>query len=178
MTTITQTISTNPYISEGDYFILYDEITIKGGTSIKLDLLNVDESIFKVKYLNIDWGDGTTEKHRFNIFLDYYNESIIPEVLYNKQGSVCLEYTHSFNSDQSAYFTLYYISVTMLYFNGIVGKVTIPVKVSKPSMYDRVGELKLINNQILPLSSSNTLLNIQTEKEFFVIPMITNATNN
>ena len=178
MTTITQTVSTNPYLSEGDYFILYDQLTVKGGTSIKLDLLNVDESIFKVKTLNIDWGDGSVEEHKFNIFLDYYNESIIPEVVYNKQGSVCLEYTHTFNSSQTAYFTLYYINVDLIYFNGNKGRATIPVRVSKPSMYDRVGELKLINNQILPLSSSNTLLNIQTEKEYFVIPMITNATNN
>lgn len=178
MTTITQIISTNPYISQGDFFILYDQITIKGGSSIKLDLLEIDESAFKVKVLNIDWGDGVSEEHKFNIFLDYYSESILPEVQYNKQGSVCLEYTHTFNSNQSAYFTLYYINVDLIYFNGVRGRATIPVRVSKPSMYDRIGELKIINNQILPLSSSNTLLNIQTEKEFFVIPVITNATNN
>lgn len=173
MNSITQILSVDDYTSQGDYSVLYDQITFKSDTSITLNLLYLNETSFKVKTLTIDWGDGNVETFNSDIYLDYYNESIIPEVLYNKGGSVCLEYTHTYVPTSSAYFNKYVINVTASYYNSNIGQFILPVKVAKPSLYDRVNELKIVNTQILPLSTSNTLINIQTDKEFYVVPVIT-----
>lgn len=173
MNSITQILSVDDYTSQGDYSVLYDQITFKSDTSITLNLIYLNETSFKVKTLTIDWGDGNVETFNSDIYLDYYNESIIPEVLYNKGGSVCLEYTHTYVPTSSAYFNKYVINVTVSYYNSNKGQFILPVKVAKPSLYDRVNELKIINTQILPLSTSNTLINIQTDKEFYVVPVIT-----
>lgn len=173
MTTVTTVLSVDSYTAMGDYNVIYDELVIKGGTSLNLNLLGIDESRVKVKTLIINWGDGTIETHKANIFLDYYNESIIPEVRYNKGGSVCLEYSHVYNPTNAAYFTQYDVIIDVLYYNDVQGRFIRPVKVAKSSLYDRVGEIKILNTQSLPLSTSNTLLNLQTEKEFYVIPVIT-----
>lgn len=178
-TTVTQILSVDAFSAMGDFAAVYDQITIKGGNAINLDLLNIDETRFKVKVLEIDWGDGSDiETYRNNIYLDYYNESIIPEVIYNKGGSVCLEYTHTYNPASSAYFTQYVINVFITYYNSNRGQFILPVRVSKPSMYDKVGELKILNTQILPLSTSNTVINLQTNKEFYVVPVITGSSTN
>lgn len=178
MSSITKILSTDTYTTQGDYAILYDEFTIKSDTSVNLDLLNIDESTFRVKTLSIDWGDGTVDTYNADIFLDYYNESILPEVLYNKGGSICLEYSHTYNPTSSAYFNRYAINVQLTYFNTVKGQFILPIRVAKPSLYDRVNDLKIVNTQILPLSSSNTLLNLQTDKEFYVIPVITASSLN
>lgn len=174
MTTVTKILSANAYLSMGDYMIVDDEITMKGGSSLKLDLLNIEETNIQVKTIVIDWGDGNVETHKRNIFLDYYNESIIPEVKYNKTGSVCLDYMHTYNPTSSAYFTTYVATVDVYYFNTVHGKFIFPVRMAKASMYDKMGELEIINTQSLSLSSTNTLLNIQTNKDFYAIPIITN----
>jgi hypothetical protein len=178
MSSITKILSADTFTTQGDFSILYDEFIIKSDTSVKLDLLNINEDSFKVKTLTIDWGDGSIETYNADIYLDYYNESIIPELLYNKSGSVCLEYNHTYNPASSAYFNRYVINVQLTYLNTVKGQFILPIKVAKPSLYDRVNDLKIVNTQILPLSSSNTLLNLQTDKEFYVIPVITASSIN
>jgi hypothetical protein len=178
MSSITKILSADAYTTQGDFVILYDEFTIKSDTSVNLNLLSINEDTFKVKTLTIDWGDGTTATYNADIYLDYYNESIIPELLYNKGGSVCLEYNHTYNPTSSAYFNKYVINVQITYLNTVEGQYILPIRVAKPSLYDRVNDLKIVNTQILPLSSSNTLLNLQTDKEFYVIPVITASSIN
>lgn len=178
MTAVTQILSVDGFTSLGDYSVLFDQIDIKGNTMLNLNLIYFDESRFKVKLLEIDWGDGNIETYKSNIYLDYYNESILPEVKYNKGGSVCLEYGHTFTPNSSAYFNKYVVNVTATYYNANKGQFIIPVRVAKSSLYDRIGNLKIVNTQSLPLSTSNTILNLQTEKEFYVVPVITASSTN
>lgn len=178
MSSITKILSADAFTTQGDFSILHDEFTVKSDTLVNLNLININEDIFRVKTLTIDWGDGTVETYNTDIYLDYYNESIIPELLYNKGWSVCLEYNHTYNPTSSAYFNKYVINVQLTYLNTVVGQFILPIKVAKPSLYDRVSDLKIVNTQILPLSTSNTLLNLQTDKEFYIIPVITASSVN
>jgi hypothetical protein len=178
MSSITKILSADAFTTQGDFSILYDEFTIKSDVSVNLNLININEDIFRVKTLTIDWGDGTVETYNADIYLDYYNESIMPELLYNKGGSVCLEYNHTYNPASSAYFNKYVINVQLTYLNTVKGQFILPIKVAKPSLYDKINDLKIVNTQILPLSSSNTLLNLQTDKEFYIIPVITASSIN
>lgn len=178
MNAINIVLSADTFTDNGDYLILYDKVTAKGGNVINLDFTYLDETTFKVKELMIDWGDGTVETHKINIFLDYYNENILPEVRYNKPGTVCLNYGHSYSPSSSAYFNEYAINVIATYINTVKGQYVIPVRIAKASIYDMVGQISIVNAQALSLSSSNTLLNLESEKEFYIIPTITAGSSN
>ena len=174
MSTITFNITADPISAIGEYLVVYDETTLKGNPTVNLNFLDFDESQFKVKSLKIDWGDGSPiETYTPNIYLDYYYDSIIPEVKYNRTASVCLEYNHTYNPASTAYFTRYAISILATYYNTRQGQFVIPLRIAKPSMYDNIGEINILNTQVLPLSTSNTIMNIQTQKDFYVVPIIT-----
>jgi len=175
MKTYTASFSTNPYISTGSYVIEHDNLFLKGTTDVTVDLTDIDESVTYVKTITIDWGDGSDiETASINVVKDYYTESIIPEVLYNKDISVCLPYYHRYYSTDTAYFTRYQCVITMTFMNDFVGKIYIPFFVAQSSFYDDIGDLTIINSQLLPLSSNNTILNINATNVKYTIPVITN----
>ena len=172
--THTVVVSTNPFISEGNFVFRETETTLKGGFNFTLDLLNVDESLSKVKSVTIDWGDGSkVETYQVNLVKDYYTESVIYEMLYNKDVSVCVPYSHTYYPVASSYFVYNTLSAYVTYLNGNIGEIYVPLKIAQNSYYDYMGEMYVVNSQILPLSTSNTFLNIQGEKDRYVFPVIT-----
>jgi len=175
MKTYTASFSTNPYISQGSYIIENDGYYVKGKSEITVDLTQIDESKTYVKNISINWGDGAPEEDYFlNIVKDYYTESIIPEVLYNKDVSICTAYKHVYYPNSASYFTKYQCVVKMTFMNDYVGSIYIPVIVAQGSYYDDIDDLYILNNQMLPLSSNNTFLNLQTTRDKYVLPVITN----
>lgn len=175
MKTYTASFSTNSYISQGTYIIENSDIYLKGETEVTIDLTEIDESVTYVKNITIDWGDGSDETtNSLNLVKDYYTETIIPEVLYNKDVSVCTQYTHTYLPNAAAYFTKYQCVITMTFLNDFVGRIYIPFYVAQASYYDSVDDLFILNSQILPLSSNNTFLNLQVVGEKYVLPFITN----
>lgn len=175
MKTYTFSFSTNPYISQGTYIIQHDDYYAKGKTKIVVDLSQIDESKTYVKNVSIDWGDGSPEENYFlNIVKDYYTESIIPEVLYNKDVSVCTSYEHTYYPTQYAYFTKYQCVIKLTFMNDYAGYIYIPVISTQGSFYDDLDDVYIINTQMLPLSSNNTFLNIQSTNNKYVLPVITN----
>jgi len=172
--THTVVVSTNPFISEGNFVFRENETILKGGFNFVLDLLNVDETLSKVKSITIDWGDGSkVETYQVNLVKDYYTESVIYEMLYNKDISVCVPYSHTYYPVASSYFVYNTLSAYITYLNGNIGEVYVPLKIAQNSYYDYMGEMYIINTQILPLSTSNTLLNVQGEKDRYIFPVIT-----
>lgn len=175
MKTYTTSFSTNPYISQGSYVIEQTPTNLKGKTEVTIDLTQIDESVTYVKTVDISWGDGTTNTiNSLNIVKDYYTESIITEVLYNKDVSVCSTYSHIYYPTNAAYFTQYQCVITLTFLNDFVGKIFIPFKVAQASYYDDIDDMSVANTQLLPLSSSNVILNVQATKEKYIIPVITN----
>lgn len=175
MKTYTASFSTNPYISQGSYVIEHSVINLKGKTTVTLDLTQIDESVTYVKNVNISWGDGTNDTTAFlNIVKDYYTESIISEVLYNKDVSVCTTYDHIYYPTNAAYLTQYQCVVTLTFMNDFVGKIYIPFRVAQSSYYDDIDDMFVSNTQLIPLSTNNVILNLQATKEKYIVPVIAN----
>jgi hypothetical protein len=175
MNTYTASFSTNPYISQGSYVIEHDTINLKGKTKVIIDLSQIDESVTYVKNINVTWGDGSANTTAFlNIVKDYYTESIISEVLYNKDVSVCTTYDHIFYPTNAAYFTQYQCVIKLTFMNDFVGTIYIPFKVAQASYYDDIGDMFVNNTQLIPLSASNVILNMQATNEKYIVPVITN----
>ena len=90
MQTITYTVSTNPWVTQGDAVIYSDIIYIKGQSTFELSLSGINEITKKVKSVVIDWGDNTpTETYNIGLVKNYYQESVIGEFLTGIDQTVC-----------------------------------------------------------------------------------------
>ncbi len=58
--------------------------------------------------------------------------------------------------------------------NDFVGTIYIPLKVAQASYYDDIGDMFVNNTQLIPLSSSNVVFNLQATNENYTVPVITN----
>jgi len=183
MQTITYAVSTNPWITQGNAVIYSDIIYVKGQSTFELSLSGIDETTKKVKTVVIDWGDNTpVETYNIGLVKNYYNESVINEFLTGVDQTVCVSYYHTYYSIQSSYFVerickaiITFLTNDQSLFLQSTLEVYIPLRISQTSYYDSVGELFLVNSQLLPLSTSNTLLNVQTLNSRYTIPIITDT---
>jgi hypothetical protein len=182
--TTTYAVSTNRWVTQGDAVIYSDIIYIKGQTAFELDLTGIDETAKKVKSVTIDWDDGSpTETYNIGLVKNYYNESVINEFLTGVDQTVCSDYLHTYYPLQSSYLVertckaiVTFLANEQSLLSQSTLEIYVPLRISQTSYYDSVEELFLINNQLLPLSSSNTLLNVQTLNSRYTIPVITDTT--
>lgn len=183
MQTIVYTVSTNPWITIGDAVIFSDVIYIKGQTTFELDLTGIDETTKKVKTVVIDWGDNSVpETYNIGLVKNYYNESVINEFLTGVDQTVCVKYNHTYYPIQSSYLVertckaiITFLTNEQTLYSQNTLEVYVPLRISQTSYYDSVEELFLVNSQLLPLSTSNTLLNLQTLNSRYTIPVITDT---
>jgi hypothetical protein len=183
MQTITYAVSTNPWVTQGDAVIYSDVIYIKGQSTFELSLSGVDETTKKVKTVAIDWGDNNLiETYNIGLVKNYYNESVINEFLTGVDETVCVSYYHTYYPIQSSYLVertckaiITFLANEQSLFSQSTLEVYIPLRISQTSYYDSVEELFLVNSQLLPLSTSNTLLNVQTLNSRYTIPIITDT---
>jgi len=183
MQTITYAVSTNPWITQGNAVIYSDVIYVKGQSTFELSLSGVDETTKKVKTVAIDWGDNTPiETYNIGLVKNYYNESVINEFLTGIDQTVCVGYYHTYYPIQSSYLVertckaiITFLANDQSLYSQSTLEVYIPLRISQTSYYDSVEELFLVNSQLLPLSTSNTLLNIQTLNSRYTIPIITDT---
>lgn len=184
MQTTTYSVSTNPWVTQGDAVIFSDIIYIKGQSTFELSLSGINETVNKVKSITIDWGDGApVETHTIGLVKNYYNESVINEFLTGVENTVCTSYYHTYYPIQSSYLVertckaiVTFLANEQTLLSQSTLEIYVPLRISQTSYYDSVEELFLINSQLLPLSTSNTLLNLQTLNSRYTIPVITDTT--
>ena len=184
MQTITYTVSTNPWVTQGNAVIFSDIIYLKGQTTFELDLTKINETAKKVKTVTIDWGDDSSiETYNIGLVKNYYTQSVINEFLTGVDQTVCQRYYHTYYPIQSSYLVertckaiVTFLANDQSLYQQSTLEVYVPLRVSQTSYYDSVEELFIVNSQLLPLSTSNTLLNIQTLNSRYTLPVITDTT--
>jgi hypothetical protein len=149
-------------------------VIVKGHNTVNFVLIGVKEDGNSVLFMDIDWGDGTdliTLKK--DPVYDYRNMSIIDEVLYGKQGgSVCTTQSHVYSNESSTYGLNLTASLTFYYSNSCIATVKQPLKLYWASFYDEIKELVAINSQVLPISTNNTFINLESMQNTQIIPSI------
>lgn len=184
MQTTTYSVSTNPWVTQGDAVIFSDIIYIKGQSTFELSLSGINETVNKVKSIVIDWGDNSpVETNTLGLVKNYYNESVINEFLTGVDQTICTSYYHTYYPIQSSYLIertckaiVTFLTNEQTLFSQTTLEIYVPLRISQTSYYDSVEELFLVNSQLLPLSTSNTLLNLQTLNSRYTIPVITDTT--
>lgn len=142
-------------------------LLLKGASTLNLVLTGVNENKFRVDFLEIDWGDGSSpEMHKRDLFYNYKNQSIFNEILYGKvAGSVMLIYPHNYINDTTAYALKYTASFTFYYNDGSLIYIEQPIIVYWGSFYDDIDRLSVLETQIQPLETNDTFLNLESSKD-------------
>ena len=101
--------------------IIQPAIIVKGQSVVNYNLYEINESVNSVLFLDINWGDGSSNLNlRKNAFFDYRTQSIYNEVIYGKVGgSVCTSYPHIYNNNTTSYGVLLTSTFVFYYDSGI-----------------------------------------------------------
>jgi len=173
MNTFTLQLTTTPPGGISSETQNYQEITLKGNTTLVFDMTKIDESIYPINIIKFQYGDGSEiETFTRPVVYNYRTQSILNEILYNKVGSIGVLYPHTYIPSQTTYFqrltcqaVCYFNNMETLTFN-------IPIRIAQNSFYDEIDELKLVNTQLIPDSVSSTLIIVDQLKSRFTNTLV------
>lgn len=173
-TTIYLTANYNVFPNESTSATIYTPTyTIKGASTVNLNLTGVDETKFFIGKLIFDWGDQFSSTTGTEIFYlgiapltatsivntDAYSHYYLPPDIPN---------TYFINT--SAIVTLFYDESASTPDHKI--SIVVPLRIAKGSIYDNVESISLLNSQILPTVSSSSLLNFIADKNTYTMVSI------
>jgi hypothetical protein len=145
-------------------------VIVKGAATINISLIGINEDRSAVDVVTIDWGDGSREVKKRDLFFNYRKQSIFNEVLYGKiNGSPLGVFSHEYVNKYNTYEATYSIQIAILKNTGQYIYIKQPVRCFWASFYDSVVRLATTNTQILPTKSNDTFLNL-VQKDGTIIP--------
>ena len=149
-------------------------VIVKGRNTLNFILTGVKEDGASILFMDINWGDGTDiVTIKKEPVYDYRNNSIINEVLYGIQGgSIRSNQSHVYSNNLSSYGVALTASFTFFYSNSCIATIRQPICLYWASFYDDIKELVAINSQVLPLSTNNTFINLESMQNTQIIPSI------
>ena len=119
-------------------------------TEVSLDIVNIYKNIFP-SYISIDWGDGTDiEEPELTTFRTYRTDSIFDEIT-KGLAPVFLSktYKHVYKPSATALIKSMDLKIGIQYINGNITEITYPIKVRTEGYYENIGDLELIDSNIL-----------------------------
>lgn len=149
-------------------------VIVKGRSTLNFILTGVKEDGVPILFIDVNWGDGTDiVTIRKEPVYDYRNSSIINEILYGIQGgSARSNLSHAYSNELSTYGVALTASLTFYYSNSCITTVRQPIGLYWSSFYDDIKELVAINTQVLPISTNNTFMNLESMQGTQIIPSI------
>lgn len=141
--TETITLSSNPsstYV--GNTLVYLSDIL-----DITLKLDNIDLTRPPVS-LKIDWGDGSDRETYYN---DFFTQNIntVNEILYGYNYTLITDYNHSYTTATNASTKNLSCQALVTYYNGTSCVFVQPISIISPSFHSKIGDITLLNNNIL-----------------------------
>jgi len=151
----------------------FSEVTLKGNTSVIFDFTRLDESIYRVNVIKFQYGDGSDiETFIRPVVYNYRTQSIANEILYNKVGSICVPYNHNYIPSSSTYFLRLTCQAVCFFNNMKTSTFNVPIRIAQNSFYDEIDELRIVGSQLIPDSTSSTILIVDQLKSQFTNTMV------
>jgi hypothetical protein len=145
--------------------IVNDTINFKGAPTINFILSGINEDATQALTLELNYGDGS--KRLFNqkdIVFNYKEKSIFNEVLYGKLGGTIMDtYNHTYVPDENTFSTSLTAQFLIYFNNGFYANIFQPITLIRESYYDDIQKLGILNTQMVGLSTSNTVANLQSK---------------
>lgn len=152
-------------------------VTIRTKTNITYVLSDVVETDSEALYLDINWGDDTPiERYTRPLFVDYKTSNIIDEIVYNKPlSSILTSKNHTYYNNSNSFNTSVIMQMLITYKDNSILKIEQPIQIFQASYYDEIGELDILSAQIIPLSTNNTFINLESKlsKHTYVVALDT-----
>lgn len=152
-------------------------VTIRTKTNITYVLSDVVETDSEALYLDINWGDGTPiERYTRPVFVDYKTSNIIDEIVYNKPlSSILTSKNHTYYNNSTSFNASVIMQMLITYKDNSILKIEQPIQIFQASYYDDIGELDILSAQIIPLSTNNTFINLESKlsKHTYVVALDT-----
>lgn len=131
-----------------------NEILLDDHTNLIVSLSGLSESIIPV-YVRFDWGDGDQETITNLVYKNYREDSIIPEILYGKFSYIISNtFSHTYYPSPSARYKSLSAQIYVEYVDGHYCWFVQPIKIVTRDYFEAIYDIKLINTNILPISSN------------------------
>lgn len=145
--------------------IINDSINFKGAPTVNFILSGINEEVSKALTVDINFGDGTERVfNQKDIVFNYKKRSIFNEVLYGKVGGTIMDtYNHTYVPSADTFSTSLTAQFLIYFNNGYYANIFQPITLIKESYYDDIEKLGILNTQMVGLSTSNTVANLQSK---------------
>lgn len=152
-----------------EYTFVNDELYMEDFTSLTLNLSAIDESLTPL-YLKIDWGDGVLDVFDNELYKNYRESSIFPELLAGKFSSLLQNtYTHEYYPSSNSLYKSVSAQILLEYCDGSINWFILPLKIRTYDYFESIYDIKLVNTNILPESGNPKEHQFITSKDGFVI---------
>jgi len=152
-------------------------VVVRNNTNITYVLSDVVETSSEALYLDINWGDGTpVERYTRPVVVDYRTSNIIDEIVYNKPlSSILTSKKHTYYNNTNSFNISVMMQMLITYKDNSILKIIQPIQIFQASYYDDIGDLDILSAQIMPLSTNNTFINLESKlsKHTYVVALDT-----
>lgn len=134
-------------------------------TKLTIDISGLDNDFIPL-YLKIHWGEGDTELFDNDIL--YYR---------NELGNLLFEpildgtYTHEYYPSETALYKLLSAQVFLKYTNEGFYYALIPIQIKTKDYFESIGDMDLINTNILPTENSPSEHQFKTSADGYIIEL-------
>lgn len=143
------------------------EIELADHTKIYLDLDSIYSKLIPI-FLIIDWGDGKRETIDNDLYTTLERQDIN---IFNPNPILNTVYTHEFFPSSTALYVKYNIQVLIFYSNSQYSVFTIPLTLITNEYFESIGDLELINVNILPYSNNPKEYQLKTSTDNHLIEL-------
>ena len=154
-------------------------INIKGVTSVRFVLSGFEDIFNPAVKLEVLWGDTTAKTNFFRpLAYNYKTQSILNEVIYGElAGTLFAHYDHVFSNNTTSYNYPLTSQFLITFKNGKTVYIYQPLNIFKGSYYDDIANLDILNTQITPTSSNNTIINFEGSNDQTYISVLRSGTS-
>ncbi len=148
------------------YIAYLPELEVDDFTRLTLDLSDINETILPV-YLKIDWGFGETVLYDNNIYKSGSNQINI--VRYSPL--LTDTYSNDYYPSETALYKSLSSQVLIRYSNGDITYMVIPIRIRTYGYSESIGDLTLINTNILPIESNVSEHQLKTSVDGYILDL-------
>jgi hypothetical protein len=136
-------------------------------TIFTIDLSDITETVLPT-YVKIDWGDGVVEDFNENNIYDKSRENIN---IFKFSPLLTNLYKHEYTPSSTSLYKNLSAQVLINYSNGDMSWFVIPIQIRTYDYFEAVGDVKLVNTNILPISDNTKEHQLITTNGKFMIEL-------
>lgn len=147
------------------YTINMAETSIKGTTNVIFDFDSIVETTFPAVKMKASYGDTLdVESYDYDIIKNHIGTGLTYKIAkYGKFGNVLDSLSYIYSPSDAAYFTSLTATFLVTFSNFTEITFRVPIKIARDSYYSALGNIHLIDTQIVSNSANSVFAIIQTE---------------